>query len=301
MNRQCLNFMLGICLICSSPLAAAADTRPAAKTAAPVTAGSIDSDSQYLQRISAQYTDLAGSEQNLHSLTEGLRTGSSITLTDNGAAGTAGSVTFTPSTRPMGYGNITRTLDFANRSLAESGITHPTAQQLQAALTGGTVTNAQGQVITLDGVLQLRSDGMGWGQVAHELGISPAASLQGQQAYADKVLSAPSRSSSAIVNGEGRPLAGNAAARTVNARQPAKSGIVSAAGSQGITHAGGKSQAVGASNKGIVTAGGASAGHGGITTGSGGYSGSAASVSVQSGAGAGHANGNAYGHSKSGN
>ena len=71
-----------------------------------------------------------------------------------------------------GLTNITRALTFASRDLAAAGITDPTPQQLQAALMGGTATTAHGSV-KLQGVLQLRSQGMGWGEIAHTLGIAP--------------------------------------------------------------------------------------------------------------------------------
>jgi hypothetical protein len=44
---------------------------------------------------------------------------------------------------------------------------------------GGTVTNARGETTSMDGVLALRSEGMGWGQVAHTIGVHPAQSERG--------------------------------------------------------------------------------------------------------------------------
>jgi len=133
------------------------------------------SETQYLRHVPARYVTLAGSSSNLQSLVHGLRTGSAVTLTSTQASGTTPatqSITFTPPTRPMGYGNITRALTLASRELAAAGIRNPTPQQLQSALTGGTVTTAQGTV-TMPGVLQLRSQGMGWGQIAHTIGVHP--------------------------------------------------------------------------------------------------------------------------------
>ena len=48
-------------------------------------------------------------------------------------------------------------------------------QQLQAALTGGTITTGTGATATttqLQGVLTMRSQGMGWGQIAQKQGLS---------------------------------------------------------------------------------------------------------------------------------
>ncbi|HSN39368.1 MAG TPA: hypothetical protein VLT92_04175 [Burkholderiales bacterium] len=72
-----------------------------------------------------------------------------------------------------------RATTLANRELAAAGITNPTQAQIDAAMTGGTVTNAQGETTTMPGVLKLRSEGMGWGQIAHTIGVHPAQSEVG--------------------------------------------------------------------------------------------------------------------------
>ncbi|MGE5526057.1 MAG: hypothetical protein ACM3SS_20260 [Rhodospirillaceae bacterium] len=128
-----------------------------------------ESETRYLARLQGQYPTLT--KTNMESLVHGLRTGSAITLTSTQGT-TTSSTTFTPPTRPMGYGNITRSLTLATRELAAAGITNPTPQQLQAALMGGTLTTANGTV-QMQGVLQLRSQGMGWGQIAHTIGVQP--------------------------------------------------------------------------------------------------------------------------------
>ncbi len=114
-------------------------------------------------KLVSQYSDFAGSTDNAKSLVTGLRTGSSITLTSGGATGS--STTFTPPTKPMGFGNVNISLALAQASLAQQGITNPTPQQLQAALTGGTITTSKGTT-TLPGILTLRSEGKGWGTIA---------------------------------------------------------------------------------------------------------------------------------------
>lgn len=125
-------------------------------------------------RIASRFEILAGSPENAASLVTGLRSGSEITLSSPEAAT---GVAFTPTTRPMGYGNITRALLLAQRQLAAQGITEPTPAQLSTALNGGTLTTVDGsgaaRTVEMAGVLQLRSQGMGWGQVAHRLEVSP--------------------------------------------------------------------------------------------------------------------------------
>lgn len=126
-------------------------------------------ENQQMHRIGERSGGFAGSLANLQSLRTGLRRGSEITLTDR-----TSSVTFTPPTRPMGYGNIRHALDLASRELARAGIARPTPQQIEAAMMGGTVSSPRGD-IALPGVLVLRSQGMGWGRIAHAIGVHPSA------------------------------------------------------------------------------------------------------------------------------
>ncbi|HET9403821.1 MAG TPA: hypothetical protein VFO57_04505 [Burkholderiales bacterium] len=79
----------------------------------------------------------------------------------------------------MGNGEVERAMTLASRDLAAAGIDNPTPQQTEAALMGGTVTNAQGQSTDMQGVLQLRSQGMGWGQIANTIGVHPSQSERG--------------------------------------------------------------------------------------------------------------------------
>jgi hypothetical protein len=135
-------------------------------------------ETQYLSRIASRYDTLAGSRGNLKSLVRGLRSGSEVQL--SGAPGTK-PVTFMPATPAMGYANVTRALNLAGKQLAAAGIKNPTPQELQAALNGGTVKTAQGSS-TLQGVLKLRSAGMGWGQVARTVGVHSDGSNTADQA-----------------------------------------------------------------------------------------------------------------------
>jgi hypothetical protein len=105
-------------------------------------------DQQYLRHVAPRFEPVAGCQENLQSIAAGLRTATAITLIG------AGSVTFTPPTPPMGYGNVNRTLDLAKRQLAAAGIGRPTAEQLQAALLA---------------VLTLRASGLDWGKIAHAI------------------------------------------------------------------------------------------------------------------------------------
>jgi hypothetical protein len=129
-------------------------------------------------RLSARYASLAGSTENAQSLVQGLRSGGAITLNGTGSE----AVTFTPPTRHMGWGNVNKALSLAQAQLAAQGITNPTPEQLKVALLGGTLdsgatattgTNTTIQTVEMQGVLALRSQGMGWGKIAHTLGVRP--------------------------------------------------------------------------------------------------------------------------------
>ncbi|MBI5899155.1 MAG: hypothetical protein HZB40_08025 [Rhodocyclales bacterium] len=121
-------------------------------------------------RIASRFESLAGSPQNAASLVAGLRSGSVINLD---AAASSSGISFTPATAQMGYGNVTRALSLAQHQLAAQGILEPTPEQLRIALNGGTLTGTNGSV-EMAGVLQLRSQGMGWGDIAHQIGVSPS-------------------------------------------------------------------------------------------------------------------------------
>ena len=55
----------------------------------------------------------------------------------------------------------------AQAQLNQMGITQPTTEELSAVLLGGEINGTQ-----VDGILTMRSDGMGWGQIAKEYGMT---------------------------------------------------------------------------------------------------------------------------------
>jgi hypothetical protein len=205
-----------------------------------------------VKRIDARFAGFAGSSANLESLAVGLRQGSEIQLSGSGET-----VHFTPPTRPMGYGNITRALDLATRDLAAAGIKDPTPSEIQAALMGGKLTTPTGEV-EFNGVLQLRSQGMGWGQIAHTIGVHPGL-------------------------GSGKPLPAPAAG--------------SMSGTSGITTAAGSTLArPGTRSDRGAPAGKSSDPQGAVTNAAGGAASSSATALHQS-KGQGNGNGNAFGKS----
>lgn len=125
-------------------------------------------------RIASRFESLAGSPESAASLVAGLRSGSVITL---GSSDSAGDIRFTPATPLMGYAHIKRALSLAQRQLAAKGIAEPTPEQVRIALNGGVLSGvgngAATRSVEVDGVLQLRSQGMGWGRIAHQLDVMP--------------------------------------------------------------------------------------------------------------------------------
>jgi hypothetical protein len=112
---------------------------------------------QSQEQLIQRYTELAGSKENATSLVTGLRDGKEVKLTQGSST-----VTFTPKTEKMGYGNIDNALALAQASLGGSA----TPTELKSVLAGGTVNN-----VTHEGILNMRASGMGWGVIAQELGF----------------------------------------------------------------------------------------------------------------------------------
>jgi hypothetical protein len=205
-------------------------------------------------RISSDFSTFAGSTANSDALVTGLRSGTAVTLTSTDAKGATTSTTFTPPTGKMGYGNVYTSLALAQQQLAGVGITEPTAQQLQAALVGGTVTTSNGQTVTLTGVLELRAQGMGWGQIAQSYGYKLGPVISGMRSSNARITATNANATAGAANASGN-----------------KSGIVTGGGTTGT----GQGNAYG---RGIVTGAGDSIaggqGHGnaygrGIVTGGG--------------------------------
>jgi len=234
-------------------------------------------------KISADFKTFAGSSANADALVGGLRSGAPITLTSKTQQGTTSSTTFTAPTGKMGYGNVFISLSLAQQQLTNAGITQPTAQQIQASLLGGTVTTDTGQAVKLSGVAQMRSDGMGWGQIANTLGFKLGPVVSGIKSANANVAAQP------VSAAGGAATAGGNAVHT-------RSGIVSGTGSAAASAGTGQGNAYG---RGIVSGTGAQAA-GSVSNGQGNAYGrgivSATGGSVGAGSvGSSSGQGNAYG------
>lgn len=214
-------------------------------------------------KIAADFESFAGSSENANALVTGLRNGSEITLTQEGEP----SATFTPPTKPMGYGNVSTSLTLARYQLAQQGIMEPTPEQLTTALNGGTIT-VDGNTMEYQGVLQMRADGMGWGQIAQQLGTKLGFVVSGLKSQNAGI--ATVRASGAGTTTSEAPASSAAASSTQsrvgNSRSPnnGHNGIVTGAG------AGAPSPAKAYGKGTVSTAGGAAAAPGrGIVSASG--------------------------------
>lgn len=118
--------------------------------------------------LSSYFSAFAGSSTNAQDLVNGLRSGSSITLSGSGQT----SVSFTPPTSGLGNGEVAISLGLAQQQLVGYGITDPSPQEIEAALVGGKITTSSGTQVSLTGVLTMRNSGMGWGEIAQKDGFN---------------------------------------------------------------------------------------------------------------------------------
>lgn len=250
-------------------------------------------------KISNDFNSFLGADA--PAVVTGLRNGTPITLlstttTPSPTPGglpvtTTTSTVITPPTGHMGFGNVYISLALAKQQLNTLGITQPTPQQLQAALTGGTITQTTGTGVTatttstnLPGVLTMRSEGMGWGQIAQKLGTKLGPVMSGMKS-ANKSFASTAPASSTSAKGTNVASKGNG---VVNAsgktNGSSESGIVSGNGKAHANSAPGISTGKG-SGDGIVSAAGRGNGNAygvanrsGIVTGAGSSGGSAGSI-----------------------
>lgn len=143
--------------------------------------------SQSHDQLVERYAALAGSRDNADALVRGLREGDTVTL-----ARWNSSVVFIPPTGKMGNGNVDQALALAQATLAKHGLSSPTPTELAYALMGGNVKTPNSGTIALDGILRLRSEGKGWGQIAQAYGLKLGEAKRAEKAEAaPKAKSAP--------------------------------------------------------------------------------------------------------------
>ena len=108
-------------------------------------------------RLADRYAAFLGGRANADAVISGLRSGSSITLVTSGADRNVNLAGFTPP-GAMSDAQINNALGSAQRTLTRLGIHKPSAEQIQAALIGGEVTQPNGNVAMVQG--QFAAGGM---------------------------------------------------------------------------------------------------------------------------------------------
>lgn len=228
-----------------------APTLASSSTATPATA------TRPTDKLVADYSTWAGSDANAASMVTGLRTGKDITLIGTAIDGSVTTTTFSPATKPMGYGNIKIALSLARTQLASQGITNPTTTQLQGALVGD-----GGQ----QGILQMRASGMGWGQIANSLGVKLGSVVSGKVPANAATAATTTTTGGSITTAGGKSSRGG----IVTAEGNSAGGVATTGHGKGIT------TAAGAGASGSATAGmgqGNAYGRGGIVSAAGGSAG----------------------------
>ena len=133
--------------------------------------------------VAEPFASLAGSNDNAIALANALRTGAPATLTAPSPDATrAQTTTFSPPTKPMGWGNVSYALELAQHALRIAGISSPSHADLVAALVGGRVVAVDGTPWNLVGVLRQRAAGMAWAMIARTYGTTLAAFNHGRAA-----------------------------------------------------------------------------------------------------------------------
>lgn len=131
-----------------------------------------------VERVTTQFADVTCSPENARMLVEALRGGTAVTLSADGKT-----TTFTP-TAKLGYGEAYIALALAAEALRNAGVTGcATPDQWKSVLMGGPLA-ASGTTMTatsrsasassssnFPGILALRAQGQGWGQIAQTTNV----------------------------------------------------------------------------------------------------------------------------------
>lgn len=137
-----------------------------------------------VQRITTEVGGVACSPDTVESLVDALHNGSAVTITTE-VNGQPESATFTPTGPRLGYGEAYIALGLAAEELRDAGITScATPQEWQAVLDGGPITVtttgvAVAQPRQFPGILNLRAQGQGWGQIAQSGNVQLGQVLSG--------------------------------------------------------------------------------------------------------------------------
>ena len=239
--------LVACCLAAAFATAHASETATTTTTtvssSTPTTTPAVGTSSVTEGKLSAEFADFLGGEKQAAAVVSGLRQGSVFSLESGSGSGTT-TTTIDPPTGTMGYGNVRIALRLAQAELGQLGITQPTGDELSAVLLGGEINGTQ-----VDGILSLRADGMGWGQIAQQYGMT-VGQLMGKGAGLTRQSATTTTSSETRATGKAGHVSGASQARS-NGYIPSGggdahgSGMVTASGDSvgGSGYGGSKGQA----------------------------------------------------------
>jgi hypothetical protein len=199
-----------------------------------------------------------------------LRNGQWTTTTTDPTTNTTTTNTEALPTGKMGFGNVKISLALAQESLRQQNITQPTSEQLHTALVGGQMVPGD-STTTTNGILQMRSEGMGWGQIAQKYDVKLGQLMSGKQPAS----TATTSTTTSATTSRGITTASEKSSTTVTGKGNGKSFSGSESQGKGIVSASGRSSGTSSSSishggRGIVSGSGRSMGHtSGIVTGGG--------------------------------
>jgi len=199
-----------------------------------------------------------------------LRNGQWTTTTTDPQTNVTTTTTEALPTGKMGFGNVKISLALAQESLRQQGITQPTSEQLHTSLMGGQIVPGD-NTTTTNGILQMRAEGMGWGQIAQKYDVKLGQLMSGKQPASTTTTSTTSTTtaSKGITTANGKSsttVTGKGNGKSFSGSNSQENGIVSASGRTSGTSSSSASQG----GRGIVSGSGRSMGHtSGIVTGAG--------------------------------
>jgi hypothetical protein len=199
-----------------------------------------------------------------------LRNGQWTTTTTDPKTNTTTTTTEALPTGKMGFGNVKISLALAQESLRQQNITQPTSEQLHTALVGGQMVPGD-STTTTTGILQMRAEGMGWGQIAQKYNVKLGQLMSGKQPASTTTTS----TTSTTTNSKGIATASGKSSTTVTGKGNGKAFSGSESQENGIVSASGRTSGTSSSSgshggRGIVSGSNRSMGHtSGIVTGAG--------------------------------
>jgi hypothetical protein len=206
---------------------------------------------------------------NSKQVVDDLRNGQWTTTTIDPKTNATTTTTEALPTGKMGFGNVKISLALAQESLRQQNILQPTSEQLHTALVGGQ-TVPGGATPTTSGILQMRSEGMGWGQIAQKYNVKLGQLMSGKQPASTTTTTTTSNTatSKGITSAGGKSsstVTANADGKAVSETESQGNRIVSASGRSGTS-----ANSVSQSGRGIVSGSGRSMGEtSGIVSGGG--------------------------------